>query len=294
MTLCKMLPQIERERKRQSQEVLTPSPRGEGRDEGERIVHKQKFVLIVLLLLAFQLNGCVSSKPSAPPAPRTKAVDIPPFTEQQGQSLRESAKSIAVEFLAPWTEKEITLLRAAGPAVKIKASYTYAKVTGKEGTRYCPQLAFVCPDTGNTWIGPEYPVYVETSTGLYGLKATGGLRWYECTVVKEYAFKLPLFDDLLLRYQNEAAHFYVISENAAFYYPSDVIDSDFFIIASNGGVLIPHASLTAGILQVDMVNSPFRATLWIDVRSREIIRAVRDGKQLFPIASPPNESHVGL
>lgn len=246
--------------------------------------------LWVLLLL----SGCVSSKPAVISAPRTKAIDPLPFTEQQRQSLLEAAKSTSVEFLAPWTEKEITLLRSSGPPVKVKASYTYAKVTGKEGTRYWPQLAFVCPDTGNTWIGPEYPVYVETSTGLFGLKATGGLRWYECAVVKEYAFKLPLFDDLLLRYQKEAAHFYVISENAAFYYPSDVVDSGFFITGSNSGVLIPHASLTAGILQVDMVNSPFHATLWIDVRSREIIRAVRDGKQLFPIASPPNESHVGL
>jgi hypothetical protein len=289
MTIGKRLPPREGERKRQPRKMLTSSPAdwpsygGEGRNAGEPIIHKQKFVL--LLLFASLLTGCVSTQRTSSSAPRTKAIDLPPLTEQRQQSLLAAAKSITVEFPEPWTEKSVTVFQSVGAPITIKASRTVAKVKHGTAIQDWPQLAFVCPRSGNTWIGPECPLYVETSTGLYGLKVTDRLEWHACGVVKEYSFKLPLFDDLLLRYLGEAPHFFVRAERPDFYYDLQILGADFFKAAQGKSCLhVSKASLSVGILELELMNTcaKTQATVWFDVQARELIHCQRDGRELFP------------
>jgi hypothetical protein len=235
---------------------------------------------VILLVLA--LTGCATDRQVAP---ATKAIEPPPLLESQKQSLIEEAKSISVMFPAPWTENEITVFEAVGAPIRVKASQTMAKVKRGGMTQDWPQLAFVCPRTGNTWIGPQYPFYVETPTGLYGLVLTDRLEWHESGVVKEYSFKMPLFDDLMLRYRAEPAHFFTYSDRPSFYYDLRLLGRDFFAGQLGKACLVmPKAALSVGVLELELENTcrNRRATLWIDVQARELLRCVRDGRQLFP------------
>jgi len=107
------------------------------------------------------------------------------------------------------------------------------------------------------------------------------VAWYECELVKQSDYKLPLFDDLLQRFQKEAAYFYQLCDRPIFHYYFALLGSDF----QTGKITISDAALTNGILKIDLQNSDIprrQGTMWIDTNTREITRCSRDGQQVYP------------
>lgn len=265
------------------------------------ILKRFSATLAIGVLLVFVV-GCSTSAPSNHYGRTSiKAVFPPSPAELKGEKKADFDRElelhrgkISITFAETWTEKEITVLRPNRPALKIKASRSKAKVTRGKNVSVWPQLAFVCPDTGNTWIGLECSCYVETATGLYGLQVVdfmGRLEWIECAVVKEYAFKMPLFDDLMERYKKDVTRYYFLSRWPSFYYELKEMLPDYSPLASKirpeldrDRQHFDHATMSAGILEYALRHTSVRKfdTLFIDVNASELIRFTRNGQQLFP------------
>lgn len=252
------------------------------------IVSHKRLALVIGWFLPLFLLGCVSRNASVEVVfPRQKALDFTAVNEEWRNRDIQEAKSVAVEFPAPWTEKKISVLRSSGVPLSVTASRTVAKVRQDGEAKDWPLIAFVCPDTGNTWIGPEYPCYIETSAGLYGLKVPVmfyTVNWFECGVVKQYDYKLPLFDDLLDRFQKEAAYFYVTRDRSSLIYDCSFSYADFFILMPDDCVQITEATFSQGILRLVATNTCVRSSLdvTIDTNAHEITRSIQSGKQVFP------------
>lgn len=169
----------------------------------------------------------------------------------------------------------------------VTASYTMAKVRQNDEMQDWPLLAFVCPDTGKTWIGPACPCYAETPEGLYGINIGAmfyDVVWYESRVVKENDFKLPLFDDLFRRFQKDAAYYYVTRNRPYILYDCSFSYGDFYIRMPEDSIKLTQATFSHSNLNLVATNSylPNSLDITIDTTAREIVRCWKGGRQLYP------------
>ncbi|MDB5318449.1 MAG: hypothetical protein JWN40_80 [Phycisphaerales bacterium] len=148
---------------------------------------------------------------------------------------------------------------------------------------------FVNPATGHVWAGRKVDCYIETATGIVGFwpGPGGDMRWYD-SAIKEMKPKERL-DGLVQRFEREKGYFKLHEDTMQGTDLNPFVEVDFF-------APFPMSSAPptfAKILEMNVINgqlflrleSPtgeYHASVYIDIKTREVVRAFNEGKQVFP------------
>jgi hypothetical protein len=192
----------------------------------------------------------------------------------------------------PWTVGAVLLYRRDGSTVPLKsrkATYVlrFPGSTRPLGDALAESKVFHDPTTGRAFAGQDTEYYVETADGIAGFRyAFGVLQWFDSAITK--AASKDTVDDLVHRYQGDKLY-YKLHEGST-------QDTDLRPFVPWEFFTDPPGSSTSGrIFMVDMklkgeelmlrIDSPTRiyhATFYIDTKSKEVVRALNEGKEVFP------------
>jgi len=161
-----------------------------------------------------------------------------------------------------------------------------------------PVTAFVIPETGKIWMGPEQEYYIETDSGIVGfhMRLGGTIFWckslakepartvktqsekndpskgFERTVSGFSLFDAQIGADREARRERKTNLNQIISH---WFFSEGVASSQ------SGLARILRAELSGGLLKLDLANptGEYKASVWIDVKSRKAIKADEDKDQ---------------
>lgn len=150
---------------------------------------------------------------------------------------------------------------------------------------FVPVTVFVT-SRGEIWAGLEENVYIETELGVIGASLDlNDISWSESAIRKRTDGRCDIAE-ALDRFMQEVSEsdLQAIRKRS----PSRTTDLtpltvSFGAMANNGCEKISSASVTNGILRADF-KSVWRdeASAWIDIKTKKVVKAVFNGKQVFP------------
>jgi len=203
---------------------------------------------------------------------------------------------------SPWEPLTVDLYSTSGQKpVRIHAQEScYLTVAFRFRPGDCPVTAFVSP-TGNVWVGPPQDFYIETERGIIGGKEqhSSEILWCKSMIQKHTKEKSNL-DSVIRRFENEvdgrslgiASGFYEDphtgkdlpgTPEARSKRETDLLDvlGDFYGARGNRGGRIAGIEVKDDTVRLDLKGAG-SATVWIDINSKKLLKAIKNGKQVWP------------
>ena len=201
-----------------------------------------------------------------------------------------------------WTDQEVELLWAQGG----KSSKVSAKKLVFEDAEVkpfpSPVIAFVSPDGKANWIGPEQDFYLQDDGKVCGVNLAlydTSISWCDCLRFKGLPTKIPDTTQLIATLDGnvELAALRKASIPAKYQASGRVVKTDirdcfadiwFF---SGSGMSAQPAIATIASAEVQDSTIQFEienvlagriGTVWIDMETRDITKAMENGEQTFP------------
>jgi hypothetical protein len=189
-----------------------------------------------------------------------------------------------------WTPVAVTVQMPNGSYVEIKGkkgTYVFQTAGSQEDPRGV--IAFTNSTTGHAWIGPEMDLYLETPSGILGLsqKLGADFEWYPSAIGN--ANPDGTADNLLNSYDQQKKYIELIDPRAVgFTDLRDILNIRFFNRFPGAMVdaraKINDCRMVDGTLELN-IESPtgaFHARIWIDIKTKQVVKAIEDGKRVYP------------
>jgi hypothetical protein len=182
-----------------------------------------------------------------------------------------------------------------GHFITKKASYRTQVNLLKDWCINVSVTAFVS-DQGGIWAGPEQEFYVETQSGIVGGTLRHGiLLWCESLVSKRANERCDI-NSVVARFEKEVdgpslATAYNGGENRTaetllkrLTDLREFLTYKFFRDAVNAGGVFQSSLITGDDLQLNLKSNDglSTASLWLNLKTRKVVKSVVDGKQVFP------------
>ncbi len=234
-----------------------------------RFFHITRFAASCALLFLLPVQDCKASPPSG----------VDPL------------KDIVSTFKLPWKQTKQTLYSKNGKTVVIDAKR--CRFQFKKGNLHPIEisvLVFVNPATGNVWAGRDVDFYVETDSGIIG-------GWLPDCILqwrKSFIGKInpgERLDDIAKRFATDKTYRAELITDDDLKPIADLrnVVEPWFFAVQEGGSEPPTSArskkfqIKDGLLQMDLVGlSAAKATVWVDLDTRKVVKAVENGKQTFP------------
>jgi hypothetical protein len=195
-----------------------------------------------------------------------------------------------IEKQRDWSPTAVLLNKDDGSSVPVKAmrgAYRFGRPPGRVAEIPC--ILFIDAQTRQVWAGRGWDFYVETGEGIFGIWDTGFgiLRWHTSAIEKLKPGET--LEVLLKRYDSERKYSNLLRPpDAGETDLRGMLNREFFNAtpgSSNPGpVTFTDIALHDDTLEVQ-IESPtraFHAQVWIDVKSKKVVKSVEDGDQVFP------------
>ena len=149
-----------------------------------------------------------------------------------------------------------------------------------------PVTAFVLPNSTKAWVGYQHDAYVELDSGIVGLMvrdSSGFIDWRN-SIVQNAKSK----DALLAAAPTAETLRLSLSEKERTDIRNIFADSDFFAAgpraANAGKIEVSGIDFADDLLKIELENltTSRQGQVWIDPQTREIRKAMENGKQTFP------------
>lgn len=176
------------------------------------------------------------------------------------------------------------------------------RVNAKKSCYYGPHIRWVIEvpvsvfvtEKGATWVGPQQDFYVETESGVVGGKKWGdAVLWCESLLGKRANENSDL-DTLLARFDKEVDGNALMTAYNGGYprgesYLKRLTDFRWVLLNIYGqmpdsGGDISGVQVEGNTVRLDLkgCTAESSATVWIDITTKKLLKAVEDGKQVFP------------
>jgi hypothetical protein len=265
-----------------------------------RLLNSVAKVLLVLLVLSVCLIGAVLVAP----------------LQAQPPNLYEKVKMRDKLVQAPqWEAKSIKVYRDGNrPAVDAQAKEADYLLRAEPGsfrdTFHLHITAFIASESQHVWIGPTREVYIDTSSGVIGLRiGTGTIRWMESMIDPERHGKVPL-DEAISEFHETVT---MPKLNLANDHPSsnewdrrhithleEAFNRGFFFLAVDQPQQITNVKITGvdvsgDALRLDLENPRVKrkGSVWLDLTTRKVTKAFEGDEQSFP-AGPKKQTDEDL
>jgi hypothetical protein len=216
------------------------------------------------------------------------------------QSQRQQKTNLNKQLKASWSEEAISLnnvSKAARFEVKGKKA-DYEVPTRFGGPMVISVTAFASPESDQAWAGPAQDFYAEIPSGIVGgrILLGGHLLWTDSLVPKKPSARSGT-EDVIERLDKEVDGSKLVDAHTGGFGPSrmkrltplqSVLKPEFFgetpFSMRTGQISVLAAEVDKGNLRLDLASPTgvFKASVWIDLKKRSIVRAVEDGKEVFP------------
>jgi hypothetical protein len=151
-----------------------------------------------------------------------------------------------------------------------------------------PVSVFVDNKTGRFWAGRRANLYVETDAGIFGmcLPLDGYLR-FDASLIHQVAQGENL-DALIDQFKKQITPSLVLKPAIHGIDLRSPLNPWFFTAVPYGSqpgcATIKHIKLDGKKLQLDLVSPTgvYKASVWIDLKTWKLVKAVEDGKKVFP------------
>jgi len=269
--------------------------------------------LVPLLLLCW--FPCLPAARGGETNPATNFICLPVSElHRQTEKRREEFKFVEPPNWQEWSGK--MLRRDGQPPVKVVGKKAQCKVTGQyfgpNEFAIAPFTVFVT-DGGEVWAGPEQSYYLETASGVIGIRTRSrAIEWCESLVSKQ---KDKTALEEILRHvestmtaqeirsgvkagtdrNNSRDRFTGLDMLQSIYFCPNAVDNlhvAFSTITGLHTVNVAAIRVEGGELHMELrdgkypgVNIPlgrYSATVWIDIKTRKVTKAIENGKQVFP------------
>ncbi|MBI5395807.1 MAG: hypothetical protein HZA91_10960 [Verrucomicrobia bacterium] len=225
--------------------------------------------------------------------------------EAPAQGREEHSKNSGkIERLGSWEEVTLevhSMTNRPVERVRARASRHIARFTFRGETKPADVTVTVfATKSGRVWVGPEQLFYIETESGIVGGKMWGESKilWCESLINKAENQRSDL-DSAVGRFEKEVSGPRLFDAYNGYALRSD--EEQIKLITPFNRVLINFLGSTSGnpeceykVRVVDVIGNTLcldmkgprkrcpAATLWIDIKSRKVVKAVENGKQVFP------------
>lgn len=150
-------------------------------------------------------------------------------------------------------------------------------------------------DQGAIWLGPTQDFYIETGIGVVGGRKLGhGMLWTESMVNKRANEKSDVHS-VITRFEKEVAgNSLVVAYNGGPGAPSEVllkrltnlagVFRDIYAPSTDEGADIASVQAEGNTARLDLkgYSGESSGTVWIDIKSKRLLKAEENGKQVFP------------
>jgi hypothetical protein len=206
-----------------------------------------------------------------------------------GCSTTGQAMTMKVITNTTWTARTNALYSLAGTVrlVNTKESvYTFQFTSAHTGD--IPVAVLVNDATKTVWAGRKAEFYIETDSGIVGIRDdVGVLQWDSGLITKLKPGET--LDDAVHRFETEVDHPKLGDPPTQWIEIRRVLNPWFFTNPEGssrpwGGSSIKKFAINKGELQLDL-ESPtgiYKTSVWIDIKTRNIVKAIENGQQVFP------------
>ena len=225
----------------------------------------------------------------------------------QAQSKNSTKETIVREKLTKepkWEAKSLKVYRdsnrTAADENSKEATYEFGVEPGDSPETFRFRItAFVVKNSGNVWIGPRKDVYVDTASGVIGLRVTAGaIMWMESMVEPASNGNITL-DEAIDQFHTKLD---VHKLHMADGHPGsnewakrhitrleDFLKEAFFYVDRDQPQYTTHVRIVAVEVSGDDVkldlengNTKRKGSVWVNLESRKVTKAVEDNEQTFP------------
>jgi hypothetical protein len=199
-----------------------------------------------------------------------------------------------VTTMGPWRACAVLVYAQDGTSLPLEARQAQYRFHTPPTTN--PNLdfsydatVFLNPATGHVWAGQKVDYYFETPTGIVGFwpGPGGDMRWYG-SAFKEIIPKERL-DGLVERFERQKGYFKLHDDTIPGTDLNPFVQEDFFepfpmSSAPPGFAKIVEMNVKNGqvFLRLESPTSQYHASVYIDIKTRKVVRALNEGKQVFP------------
>ena len=202
------------------------------------------------------------------------------------------------ELKVAWAKKNIALYSMTGVTRKLIAKWAIYQIPDDQTGRFpmqFPTIAFSDVKNGSVYVGNEADFYIETDSSIIGgtLELGGAIRWSESLILGiKKGWKV---DNVIDAFEKQVDGKKWVKtwrsspvEPFQKIYLAPILGSDFVAasptVSQIGQPILDKVSVNDGILNLDLENQTktIKASIWIDIKSFKIKKAIRNGEQVFP------------
>ena len=205
-----------------------------------------------------------------------------------GCSTTGQAMTLKVTTNTTWTARTNALYSLAGTVRMLntkEGACTFQTASGQ--TFDIPAVVLVNDATKTVWAGRKAEYYIETDSGIVGIRLDGGVLQWDSGLITKLKPGETL-EDVIHRFETEVDHLQLGNPPTQWIEIKRVINPLFFTdppgSSRPGDATIKKFAINKGELQLDL-ESPtgiYKASIWIDIKTRNIVKAIENGQQVFP------------